>query len=67
MKINTMLSENGCWKMVNAIQNGNSPEEIRNRCAIAEEWLTANQVISTETYDELMMSVAFFHRESYHI
>lgn len=63
--INTNLSLKGCWKMVNAIQNGNTPEEIRRRCNVAEEWLKANTVISNEDYDDLMKAVAFLYNESY--
>lgn len=65
MKINTTLSYNGCWKMVNAIQNADTPREIRERCRIAAEWLEANTVINFEQFDELMMTVAYLHRESY--
>lgn len=65
--INRQLSLKGCWKMVNAIQNGDSPEEIRGRCAIAQKWLNANDVISNDEYDELMMAVTLQHRESYHL
>lgn len=53
--------------MVNAIQNGKTPEEIRERCQIAAEWLKANEVISFEEYDDLMNAVSYLHRESYHI
>lgn len=52
--------------MVNAIQNGRTPEEIRERCNIAEEWLQANEVIDNETYDSMMMTVSYLYRESYH-
>ena len=65
--INTKLSLSGCWKMVNAIQNGRTPDDIRHRCRIAEEWLIANEVISNEEYDDLMMTVSWIHRESYHM
>lgn len=67
MKINTRLSVAGCWRMVNAIRNGKTPEEIRERCRIAEAWLDANEIISTEEYNDLMMAVSWQHRESYHI
>lgn len=67
MKINTGLSLNGCWKMVNAIQNGRTPQEIRERCAIAVDWLNANKVINFDEYDDLMMAVSYLYRESYHI
>lgn len=66
MAINTKLSLNGCWKMVNAIQGGRTPAEIRKRCNIAEEWLNANEIISNEEYDDLMMTVSYLYRESYH-
>lgn len=66
MKINRSLSINGCWKMVNAIQNGKSPEDIRTRAAVATEWLNANEIISIEEYGALMNTVAYIVRESYH-
>jgi len=66
-EINTKLSLKGCWKMVNAIQNGKTAEEIRERCRIAEQWLTKNEIISIDEYDSLMMAVSSLHRESYHI
>ena len=67
MAVNKSLSVNGCWRMVNAIQNGKTPEEIRERCQIAAEWLKVNEVISFEEYDDLMNAVSYLHRESYHI
>lgn len=66
MSINTNLSLDKCWKMVNRIQLGKTPEEVRDRCHTAETWLKANKVISNEQFDELMMAVAYLHRESYH-
>lgn len=63
--INTKLSVKGCWGMVNRIQDGRTPDEIRERCYIAEQWLTANEVITNEEYDDLMDTVAYLHRESY--
>ena len=63
MKINTKLSYEGCWKMVNAISNGKDSDDIRNRCLIAERWLKANTVITNEDYDELMRAVSFIYRE----
>ena len=67
MAINTKLSVKQCWDMVNRIQMGRTPDEIRRRCRVAEEWLTANEVITTDEYNELMMAVSYIHRESYHI
>ena len=66
MAINRRLSARGCWRMVNAIQNGRTPEEIRERCTVAEEWLDANEIIDNETYNSLMMTVSYLYRESYH-
>lgn len=63
--INPRLSLKRCWDMVNNIQT-NDAEETRRRCRVAEEWLTANEVISIDEYDALMMTVAYLHRESYH-
>lgn len=67
MGINRNLSLQGCWKMVNNIQLAGTPEGIRARCRIAREWLDANQVISTEEYNELMMALSCQFRESYHM
>lgn len=53
--------------MVNAIQNGKTPEEIRQRCAIAMNWLDENEVIDNDTYNDLMMTVSWLLRESYHM
>lgn len=64
--INTRLSTKGCWRMVNAIQNGRTPEEIRERCNVAETWLKANEIITNDDFDDLMMTVAWLHRESLH-
>ena len=66
MKINTKLSEKRCWDMVNRIQLAKSPAEIRERCLIAEEWLKKNEVIDVYQYDDLMRTVAYWHRESFH-
>lgn len=65
--INTKLSLHRCWDMVNRIQLANTPEQIRARCRIAEEWLTKNVVISVEDYNDLMRAVAQLCLESYHI
>ena len=53
--------------MVNKIQLAATPEGIRARCRVAQEWLDANQVISTEEYDELMQALSYQFRESYHV
>ena len=67
MSINKQLSLNGCWKMVNAIQNGRTADEIRKRCRIAEQWLRENEIITNDQYDDLMMTVSYMYRESYNI
>lgn len=64
--INTTLSLDGCWTMVNRIQLGRTSQEIRERCRIAEKWLRANKVISNDDFDKLMMTVALIHRETNH-
>ena len=66
MAINTKLSVTGCWRMVNAIENGKDATEVRERCRIAASWLEANEVINYDQFNELMMTVAYIHRESYH-
>lgn len=65
MTVNKKLNYAGCWKMVNRIEDGADAQEIRRRCNIAERWLTANEVIDKEQFNELMMAVSFIHRESY--
>ena len=65
MTINKNLSVKGCWRMVNAIQNGKTPLEIRQRCNIAEKWLQANEVISYDEYNDMMMTISYLHRESF--
>lgn len=55
MAINTKLSAKRCWDMVNRIQLGNTPAEIRRRCRVAEEWLTANEVIAEKDYTLTMI------------
>ena len=67
MKVNTKLSVRGCLEMVNRIQNGRTPQEIRERCGIAEEWLRANKIITTSQYNDMMMAVSCICRESYHL
>ena len=67
MEINRKLSLKGCWKMVNKIQLAATPEGIRARCRVAQEWLDANQIISTEEYDELMQAMSYQFRESFHV
>lgn len=67
MKVNTKLSVTGCWKMVNAIQNAATPKEIRERCRIAEEWLKANENITNDQFNDLMLAVSYLYRESYYI
>ena len=66
MLIDKNLSVDECWKMVNAIQNSKTQQEIRERCRIAEEWLKANEVIDVDQYDDMMTAVAYMYRESYH-
>lgn len=65
--INTKLSLRKCWDMVNRIQLANSPEQMRERCRIAEDWLTKNEVISVEEYNDLMRAVSQLCAESYHM
>lgn len=67
MKINKRLSTSACWGMVNRIQLGKTPDEILERCHIAETWLVANEVISNDDFDAMMDAIAFMHRESYHM
>lgn len=65
--INRKLSLKGCWRMVNAIQNAETPDGIRVRCQVAMEWLQKNDIITNDEYDELADAVAFLMRESYHM
>ena len=65
MDINVNLSVKGCWRLVNGIQNGKTPAEIRERASIAEEWITANKNLDIDTYNDMMNSIAYLIRESY--
>lgn len=67
MAVNKRLSLRGCWRMVNAIQNGETPKEIRRRAEIAEDWLYANEVIDEDELGELLRTVAYLVRESFHM
>ena len=58
MAINRNLSLKGCWRMVNNV------DEIW-KANIAEEWLTNNDVITNEEYDELMIALSYLVREIY--
>lgn len=62
MIINTRLTAKQCWEMVNRIQEGRTPEEIRRRCDIAEAWINANETVSVDEWDELMDAVANLYR-----
>lgn len=53
--------------MVNAIQNGKTPLEIRQRCNIAEKWLVENEVISYDEYNDMMMAISYLYRESFNL
>ena len=65
MPINPNLSIKGCWRLVNAIQNGKTSKEIRERAMIAQDWITANNNIDIDTYNDMMDSIAYLIRESY--
>ena len=56
--INPNLSAKRCWVMVN---RADTHEKIR----IAEEWLTANKVITMDEYGDMMDALAFISRELY--
>lgn len=56
--INPKLSLKGCWEMVNRV---NALEKLH----IAEQWLKANEVITNEEYNDLMMALSYISRELY--
>ena len=58
--INPNLPLKRCWDMVNRI-------DTFEKANIAEEWLTKNEVITIDEYDDLMRAVAYKVRELYHI
>lgn len=66
MKPNSTLTAAKLWQMVNRIEAARTPAEIRERCRTAEEWIKANEIITNDEFDDLMMAVSFIHRESYH-
>lgn len=63
--INRTLSAGGCWKMVNRIQLGGTRAEIRKRADVAMQWLDANEVITADEYNDLMMTVSYLVRETF--
>jgi hypothetical protein len=56
MKINTGVSVNALRGMVSRIPCENEQDTL-DRCAVAERWIRANEVISDADYDELMAAV----------
>ena len=62
--VNPRLSLSRCWDMVNRIQ-GDTPDETIERFHIAEKWLRANEVVSNDEFDDLMMAATFLLREAY--
>ncbi len=56
--INPNLSIKRCWDMVNRV------ETVRQG-AVAEAWLAANKVISTEEFNELMMALTWQIRDAF--
>ena len=56
--INPKLSLKACRAMVNRVDNF---EKLK----IAENWLRANEVITNEEYNDLMMTLSYISRELY--
>ncbi len=56
--VNPALPLKRCWEMINRV------ETVRQG-AIAEEWLEANRVISTEERSELMIALTLRIREAF--
>ena len=56
--VNPALPLRRCWEMINRV------ETVRQG-AIAEEWLEANRVISTEERSELMIALPLRIREAF--
>ena len=56
--INPKLSLKGCWTMVNRVGNF-------EKLNIAYNWLRANEVITNEEYNDLMMTLSYISRELY--
>ena len=71
MPVNTKISIKRLWNLVNAVQNGKTPQEIRERAAVAEEWISHNEAINKgkrfDIADDMMNALAYLVRESYHI
>lgn len=59
MAINTTLSTAKCWKMVNRVST-------LEQAKTAEAWLRANEVISNDEYNDLMMALSYIVRELHH-
>lgn len=56
--INPKLSLKGCWAMVNRVDNF-------EKLNVAYNWLRANEVITNEEYNDLMMTLSYISRELY--
>lgn len=58
------MTINDYWKIVNDIQTAQTEKEIRKRCNEAEKLIRADNSISNDAFDELMMTIAYLYRES---
>lgn len=65
MQDSTTMTLEECWTMVNGIQDGKTPQDVRARCAEVRECLAKNENISNKEYDDLMRTAAYLCRESY--
>ena len=58
------MTVNEYWNIVNNIQVGKTPGEVRQRCNEAEKLIRADKTMDNDTFDELMMAIAFLYREA---
>lgn len=56
--VNPKLSLKGCWAMVNKV-------DTLEKLTIAEQWLKANEAITNDEYNDLMMALSYISRELY--
>jgi hypothetical protein len=55
------------WNIVNNIQTAKTAEEMRKKCNNAEKLIRDDSSINNDDFDELMMTIAYLHRESYRL
>ena len=57
MTINKTLSYAGCCRMVKAIPNAKTAEDMYHRCGVADQWIKCNIVLSDDEYHRLLDAI----------